>query len=317
MKKSLFLSVLGLSLLLSGQSETARATVTLPSILSDHMVLQRSEHTVVWGKADPAEKIKITLGEITTEAVADADGRWKASLDLSAVKEGPFELKIAASNQLTVADVLVGEVWLCSGQSNMAYTLNRALGGKEEIAQSENTRLRQFTVFPKASPDPLEECRGAWIVASPATSTNFSAVAYFFGKNLQKTVHSPVGLILSAWAGTQAVAWTSKEALEADPDLKAIRDRGLQQEAEYPEKKAGFVTAMPAWEAANGRQDHPTDPSAFTGPTVPENDWKKVTLPGNFRDMGLPDAGVVWLRRKITLPAGSAGSVVSLSLIHI
>ncbi|WP_162274702.1 sialate O-acetylesterase [Verrucomicrobium sp. GAS474] len=288
--------------------------MTLPPVLSDHLVLQRSASTAVWGKAEPGEKVKVSLGEIRGEATTGADGRWKVALDLSSSKEGPFDLTVEGANRVTVSDVLVGEVWLCSGQSNMAYTLNRALGGAEEIAHSANPRLRQFRVDAKSAGEPAEECRGAWVAASPATAAAFSAVGYYFAKDLQKTLDAPVGIVLSAWAGTVATAWTSEESLQADPELKGILDHGLQQEAEYPQKKADYVARFPLWEAAQGRQDQAADPAPFLDDAASEQGWKKVSLPGNQRDLGLPDAGAVWFRRTVTLSAAGAGGLLSLDV---
>ncbi|HEY8966834.1 MAG TPA: sialate O-acetylesterase, partial [Candidatus Methylacidiphilales bacterium] len=289
------------------------AAVSLPPLFSEHLVLQRSAATAVWGRAEAGEKVKVALGEARGEAVTGADGRWRVELDLSAVKEGPFELAVEGSNRLTVADVLVGEVWLCSGQSNMAYTLNRATGGAEEVAASANPRLRQFRVDAKSAEQPAEECRGAWVVAGPATAASFSAVGYYFAKDLQKSTGVPVGIVLSAWAGTVATAWTSTEALDADPELKGILDHGLQLETEYPQKKADYVARFPLWEAAQGRRDHAADPAPFLD-AASEEGWRKVALPGNQRDLGLPDAGAVWFRRTVEIPAAAAGSVLSLDV---
>jgi len=301
--------ILGLALASFLSAAAMHAEVTLPSIISDHMVLQRSAGTVVWGKASPGEKIKVALGDVRAETTAGSDGCWKVKLDLASAKEGPFDLLVEGTNRIKVSDVLVGELWLCSGQSNMAYTLNRAVGGNEEIARSANTRLRQFTVYAKSSNEPLEDCRGTWIVAGPSTSAGFSAVGYYFAQNLQKTIKAPVGLVLSAWAGTVATAWTSAETLNADPELKSILERGIQSERDYPKQKADYVPAMSQWQTINGREDHAADPAAFANAHISEQDWKTVELPAKLKDLGLPDSGAVWLRRHVTLPAAPHGPV--------
>lgn len=300
---------LGLTLATLLSAAALHAEVTLPSILSDHMILQRSAATAVWGKAAAGEKIKVTLGDIRAETTADSDGRWKVKLNLSSAAEGPFDLLVEGVNRLTISDVLVGELWLCSGQSNMAYTLDRSPDGAAEITRSANPRLRQFRVDTRGSNEPLENCKGSWIVADPKTGALFSAVGYYFAQDLQKNLNAPVGIILSAWAGTVATAWTSEAALNADPELKSILDRGRQQELDYPALKAAYPPTMARWQSLYEREDRPADVSAYAAVQLAEQDWKTVELPAKLKDLGLPDAGAVWLRKHVTLPAAPHGRV--------
>ena len=307
------------AVLLTACTMSASANLTLPSILSDHMVLQRSKQTAIWGNANPGEKVAVTLGNSHADGRANEQGKWKVHLDLSAEMEGPFEMKVVGNTTLTVADVVVGEVWLCSGQSNMAFALNRTVGGKEEIAHSANPRLRQFRVEPQAAHEPAATCRGSWIVASPATAANFSAVGYYFGKDLEQKLNSPVGIVLSAMAGTVATAWISPETNQADPELKTIFERGLRQEADYPKLKETYVKAMPAWQATYGRLDYPAEPSTYTAAQVAETSWKTVNLPGNAHALGLPDAGAIWFCRTIALtdkPAAGFALVIDVGGPH-
>lgn len=285
------------------------AEVSLPSILSDHMILQRSAATAVWGKAAAGEKVKVALGDIRAEATAGPDGRWKVKLNLSSAAEGPFDLLVEGVNRLTVSDVLVGEVWLCSGQSNMAYTLDRSPDGAAEIARSANPRLRQFRVETRSANEPLENCKGAWIVAAPKTTAQFSAVGYYFAQDLQKNLKTPVGIVLSAWAGTVATAWTSEDTLNADPELKSILDRGRQQELDYPVQKIAYPPTMISWQMFYERTDRPFDASAYASPQLSDQDWKTVELPAKLKDLGLPDAGAVWFRKHVTLPPAPHGNV--------
>ena len=285
------------------------AEVSLPSILSDHMILQRSAATAVWGKAAAGEKIKVTLGDLHAETAAGSDGRWKVNLNLSSAKEGPFDMLVEGTNRITVADVLVGEVWLCSGQSNMAYSLERSTGAAADIASSANPRLRQFRVDTRGANEPLENCKGHWVLSDPKTSAQFSAVGYYFAQNLQKTLNTPVGIVLSAWAGTVATAWISEDTLNADPELKSILDRGLQQERDYPGLKAAYPPAMAGWQSLYERSDRPSDADAYAAVQVPDQDWKTVELPAKLKDLGLPDAGAVWFRKHVTLPAAPHAAV--------
>jgi sialate O-acetylesterase len=285
------------------------AEVSLPSILSDHMILQRSATTAVWGKAAAGEKIKVSLGDIRAETTAASDGRWKVKLNLSSIAEGPFDMLVEGVNRLTVSDVLIGEVWLCSGQSNMAYTLDRSPDGAAEIARSANSRLRQFRVDTRSANEPLENCKGSWVVADPKTSAQFSAVGYYFAQDLQKSLNAPVGIVLSAWAGTVATAWTSEDTLNADPELKSILDRGRQQERDYPELKAAYPSDMAGWQSVYERADRPSNPASYTAVQIAEQDWKTVELPAKLKDLGLPDSGAVWFRKHVTLPAAPHGNV--------
>ena len=157
---------------------TALADVTLPTLISDHAVLQRSAKTNLWGTATPGEKVQVALADAQAETVAGADGKWKLSMDLTRVGPGPFVLTVTGNNTLTIKDVVVGEVWLAAGQSNMAFQLQKTIGYTEESTRSANPRLRQFVVPVKAEPSPQGACSGAWIVATPATTGGFTAVGY-------------------------------------------------------------------------------------------------------------------------------------------
>ena len=287
-----------------------RANVSLPSILSDHMILQRSASTPVWGKAAPGETVKVNLDSANAQTTADTDGRWRVQLDLSSMSEGPFELHVEGGNRITISDVLVGQVWLCSGQSNIAYTLDRSTGAAEDIARSANSRLRQFQVYTDKSPVPLENCKGRWVVAAPDTAARFTAVGYYFAEKLQQSLNTPVGIVLSAWAGTHATAWTSEPTLKADPELRQILERGLQSEQDYPAQKAAYPAAMSAWLSAQGRADRPFNEASYAAMGASEQDWVSVNLPLKLKDRGLPDAGAVWFRRHITLPPQPHGDVI-------
>ena len=291
---------LGFSLL---ACSSMQAAVTLPALISDHMVLQKSAKSAVWGTASPGEKVTATLDSAAGEAVADAAGRWRIELDLSQEKEGPFDLVIAGENRIVVSDVLVGEVWLASGQSNMAFSLAADVGGKEEIAAPPNARLRQFHVGIAPSPDPKSDCAGKWVAAAPATLGDFTAVGYYFAKNLQQSLGAPVGIIDSTVPGTPIESWTSLNALEKNPDLKIGAERYLKRAADTD----AYASAIDAWLKQYNRADKaPDDPSLFPMDTIP-GDAKPVTLPGLFSAAGLPDAGAVWIWKKITLSPGDLG----------
>ncbi|TSA37416.1 MAG: sialate O-acetylesterase [Verrucomicrobiaceae bacterium] len=206
----------------------AWAEVKLPAIISDHMVLKKGLGIRIWGKEDPGVTVTVTLGDNSTKTVAGPDGRWSALLDLSAAKAGPFDLTVEGKNKVVVHDVLVGEVWLASGQSNMAFFLEKQTGSAEEIASPANPALRQFQVTRAEPPQPAEDGQGTWTVASPETSGKFSAVGYFFQKQLNKELGIPVGIISTGIGGSACEAWISPQSIETDPHLKQAREASIQ-----------------------------------------------------------------------------------------
>ncbi|MEI7731683.1 MAG: sialate O-acetylesterase [Verrucomicrobiota bacterium] len=284
---------------------SASAEVTLPALISNHAVLQRSDHTRVWGKAAPGEKVTVSLGGVRAQATTGADGKWQVILDLSKVAEGPFELTVEGVNRVVVSDVLIGELWVCSGQSNMAFGLARAGEAAQEIPQSANPKLRQFRVANSASATPEDNCKGAWIAARPDTAKEFTAVGYFFGKRLQATIQQPVGLILAAWSGTSAMSWLPPEALASVPEWQSKLASVKKRVDDYPLLKEQYLPAYRQWETQFQRNDHPAEPAAYAAPGVPLGDWKKVTLPATLPAAGLPDSGAVWFRKQVNIPPGS------------
>src|SRR5271157_4956572 len=212
----------------------AAADVKLPALISDNMVLQQGRQVAIWGTADAGEQVTVSLGEQKETATADSDGKWKVELG-PLKKGGPLEMTVAGKNTVTIHNVLVGEVWVCSGQSNMEFAVwnHGVFGGvknaEQEVAAANYPLLRLFIVQKAVAGKPQSGVQGQWVVAAPATVGNFSAVGYFFGRNLYRTMKFPVGMIDSTWGGTEAEAWTSEEALEADPDLKVVADSWRQR----------------------------------------------------------------------------------------
>jgi sialate O-acetylesterase len=196
----------------------------LPSFFTDNMVLQQNEEVSIWGKDDPGTNIKITAswGEMA-ETISDKDGRWKTELSTPGAG-GPYSVTILGSEEIVLNDVLAGEVWLCSGQSNMempvkGYGNQPIIGSNEAILQSKNTELRVFQIERDPSAVLLDDVKGKWHAASPATTPNFSATAYFFGDLLQEMLEVPVGLIVTSWGGSRAEAWMDRESLKSFPEI--------------------------------------------------------------------------------------------------
>lgn len=212
----------------------AAAEVRLPAFFGEHMVLQRSGATAVFGRADPGERVTVELrvpdpspgGGLFTasaEAVADADGRWRVNLDLRETPAAPGELVVVGSNRIELRDVLVGEVWLCGGQSNMEWPLRLTENAEAAVAEAQVPLLRLFTVGKRVAAEPVDamELTGRWVVCTPETAAHFSAVGYYFGREVLRSRRAPVGLISSNWGGTPAESWTSEATLQGGGELYA------------------------------------------------------------------------------------------------
>jgi sialate O-acetylesterase len=200
----------------------ARADVVPNSLFTDHAVLQREKPILIWGTSDPGEQVRVSLtNETGTNAAgqANADGRWMIELP-SLPAGGPYTLSIEGKNKVQLKDVLIGEVWICSGQSNMEMQLRDTFEANKAAAAAENPKLRLFTVAQATAMGPLDKVKGEWKECGPETAPAFSAVGYYFGRDLQKALGVPVGLIHTSWGGTPAQAWTSKDGLEAVPALR-------------------------------------------------------------------------------------------------
>jgi sialate O-acetylesterase len=231
--------VLAIVLVLAG---VLSADVRLPSVISDNMVLQQGKSVPIWGWADPCETVTVTgsWGSGKWETTADHDGKWMVKID-SGKAGGPYEMTVVGKNTVTVRDILVGEVWVCSGQSNMEFTVKQAKSSAEEIADANNyPQIRSFNVGKKVIYTPMYNCNGKWQVCSAQTAGSFTAVGYYFGRELNKQLNVPVGLIHTSWGGTPAESWMSKEYLENDPNFQPILKRFEEVSANYPELKKKY-----------------------------------------------------------------------------
>ncbi len=242
--RSLLLGLLVLGLL----AAPGLADVRLPGFFNDHMVVQRDMNVPVWGWADAGEKVTVKLGGQEKTTTADDQGKWKVALDAMQAG-GPLELTVSGKNTITIADVLVGEVWICSGQSNMAMTVSRSKDFEQEKAAAKLPQIRMVTIPRVPAETPQDNCGGTWTVCSPETVGGFSATAYFFGRTLHQELDVPVGLINSSWGGTPVQAWTCLKCQQKEPQLASLLENWKQQIENYdPEKtQARYEKAVAAW----------------------------------------------------------------------
>jgi len=217
----------------------AAADVTLASILGESMVVQQGVKAPIWGTAAPGEKVTVSLCGTTASATADANGKWMVKLQ-SLAAGGPFAMTVKGKNTIALTNVLVGEVWVCSGQSNMAMSARGVNNSKDEAAKANYPKIRLFNVARKTSGKPLDTVGGKWVECSPATMPGFSAVGYFFGRKLHQELKVPIGLINSSWGGTPAESWTSRPSLDATPELKPLLERWDKTIADHPARVKKF-----------------------------------------------------------------------------
>jgi sialate O-acetylesterase len=294
----------------------AHADVVPHPLFVDNAVLQQGVSVPIWGTADPNEKVTVEFAGQTVAATADPRGKWLVRLAPLKVGE-PRTLKISGRNKIELKNVLVGEVWVCSGQSNMERQLGLRAGQppilnwKKEVAAADFPHIRHFGVAQTKSFTPLSNVQGNWEVCSPETVSNFTAVGYFFGRDLHRARQVPIGLIHSSWGGTPAEAWTSESTLNAMPDFAEplaqiksyIADPALNQRRIREKQNAWFAKVDPGSQANWSRAD------------LEVSDWKTMTLPNAWEAEGYPGFdGVFWFRRNFDLPANWNGGDVELHL---
>jgi sialate O-acetylesterase len=224
----------------------ANAEVKVNALFSDHMVLQQGMRVPVWGTADEGEKVSVTFGGKTASAVAH-NGKWTVKLPSLKASATPGVLSIQGNNKVEINDVLVGEVWIASGQSNMEFPLSRSYQSQNDISGAANPSIRLFTVPKLKSNEPVENVKAAWQECNAQTVPGFSAVAYYFARDLQKDLGVPVGVIHTSWGGSPAEVWTSEDLLAGNPEYKRdILDTFADQDRKHRE-------ALAKWDAEAAR----------------------------------------------------------------
>lgn len=241
------------------------ANVTLPAVLGDHMVLQADKPLPVWGWADPGEDVTVTLGTDTATAKADASGSWRVKLPARTASKTPIEMTIAGKNTIKLTDILVGEVWLGSGQSNMQWSVQASANSQQEIAAANHPEIRLFLVPLVPSGTPARDVKAQWVVCSPQAIAPFSAVLYFFGREIHQQVQVPVGLIATSWGGTRIEPWIPPAGFESVPALSAELKKLNEDKAAYAAARGAYLKTARAWleaseKAAAAGQEYPDVP---------------------------------------------------------
>jgi sialate O-acetylesterase len=279
----------------NASAETATPLPFVSPIFGDNMVLQRGKANTIWGWSDPGDKIQVEIAGKHASGIAGSDRRWRVKIHPPRVG-GPYIMKITGAQTVELHNVLVGDVWLCGGQSNMQVSLRIVRDSEEEIKAANYPEIRFFTVGAHAAYHHADVPDGTWKVVSPETADRLSAVAYYFARKVQQEIHVPIGLVVDALGGTPAEAWASADALRPLKDF------------DVPLAELDKLAASGAPEYGNYVM-HWYDQydiglkGKWSAPDFDDSSWKTVTLPGGFAELGVPDTpAVVWFRREITLP---------------
>jgi sialate O-acetylesterase len=274
------------------------ATEPLPfvsPIFGDNMVLQRGQPDVIWGWSDPGDTVQVQIGNQTASGVVGPDHRWQVKIQPPEVG-GPYTMKITGKQTVAFQNILVGDVWLCGGQSNMELAL-RVTANAAEVAKKANyPEIRFFSVFGRPAYRPAEMVRGRWQAVSPETANSVSAVAYYFAVKVQQEIHVPIGLVVDAVGGSPAEAWTSAVALRPLKDFDIPLALVVKYAAEGAPEYGNYIMH---WydEYDVGLQ------GTWAAPNFDDSDWKQVQIPGGFAELGVPDTpAVAWFRKEITFP---------------
>ena len=291
----------------------ALADINLPALISDNMVLLQDSDANVWGTADPGEQVKVTYGDKTERTKAGADGRWSVKLeDLDA--SGGRDMTIEGKNKITIKNVAAGEVWVASGQSNMEWPVKSAANPAGEIAACNFPDIRVFTVAKKGSETPLDDCTGSWQIATPENAPMFSAVGYFFVRELHQKLKQPVGLIHTSWGGTPVETWIPASGMKANPKFG---DHWKRKLAVYPEAKAAWDAANAKWneEVARAKAEGKPAPPRPRIPRAPDGPTTLNAAPGGlFNGMIAPVTpytirGAIWYQGESNAGTDNRGNM--------
>jgi sialate O-acetylesterase len=295
------------------------SNVKLQNFYTSNMVFQRNMPIVICGTGTPGGKVCVEINGTRGQAKVIADGTWKASLPPQPAG-GPYTVTVKGKKQIVLKNIMFGEVWICSGQSNMAFSVKSSNNSKKEIAAANYPDIRLFTVKKVTSPNrPQADVIGEWTVCAPKTISNFSAAGYFFGRKLHQDLKIPIGLIDSSWGGTLIEPWISYTGFTSSNDFNDIAKTVAESTNPKSHKKAGepHKKAYMTW-INLVKKHYQKEAEAAKGWSAKvlaeEKSWKKMKLPGSIESNDLTMNGMIWFRKTIDIPAAWAGKPVALSL---
>jgi sialate O-acetylesterase len=307
-------------------ADAAQSEIRLPKLVGDHMVLQRDAPVRLWGWAEPGEPVQIDFQGLRVTARAAADGRWEAVIGPYSAG-GPYEMSLHGRNQITLHDILIGDVWLASGQSNMEFPLQRGEAAwmtgvnhaASELANANHPRIRLFHVHHKIALQPAVDVEAdPWTAATADTVGPFSAVAYLFGRELHERYQIPIGLIESNWGGTLAEAWVSGGGLKSFPEFQRQLDGLSHVDARAgADEVAAYTRARAGWSASHGSDDRGRNGGRdlWVAPDFDDRAWPRIAEPQTRREAALKGFdGAVWFRKAVELPGALQGQTLLLHL---
>ncbi len=309
------LTVLAIALV----ATTASADVRLPSVIGDNMILQRDMPLPIWGWAEPGEEVTVKIGGRKGKTTADAKGRWIVRLESMSVGE-PLEMTVSGKNTITLSNVLIGEVWLGSGQSNMEWSVAVSDAPKKEIASAEHPKIRLFYVPKRPTGEPADDVDAKWKLCSPDTVGSFSAALYFFGRDLHQKLDVPIGLIQAAWGGTRIEPWTPPVGFEDVPGFNDILKEITKGNSRYAKAISGAIPKFEAW-LPRARQALDAGASVPPPPAWPEHPLATQTKPtGLYNGMIHPlipfaIRGAIWYQGEANWPDGAKYTAMMKALI--
>jgi sialate O-acetylesterase len=276
-----------------------RADITLAPLFQDHAVLQRDQPLPVWGRADPGEHVTVSFHGQSIGTTAGTDGRWMVYLAAVPASAEPAELSVTGKNTVTLKDLLIGEVWLASGQSNMEWPLKSADDGEREVAAANLPPLRLFSVSHQVASQPAETVTGSWQPCTPESVKMFSAVAYYFARDVQRKLGVPVGVIGSYWGGTPIESWTAAATLQSAAAWPAIEARWARDSADFPTYSKTYGAKRAAWGKAEEVAHATHKPNPLSWPPPPMGPGTPFEPGGLFNGMIAPLQpyalrGVIW-----------------------
>jgi len=289
----------------------------IASLFKNGMVLQQEIPVPVWGSASPGSTITVRFAGQQVSVTADDDGNWMVRLAPLTASNKPAVLEVSNSDGATllISDILVGEVWVCSGQSNMEWPLKSSLNGVEEFQRADFPEIRLFTVPRRPSGLAENSMTGAsWCACSPATAAGFSAVAYYFGRELHSRLNIPIGLIHSSWGGTPAEAWTRWDALEENPVTRGILEAFERDPEVLASRQKAWRIAWEAMEERTSDKGNTKHAEGWAGMEEPKAGWKDMELPGVWQSHGCNFSGIFWFRKTIEIPEAWAGKDLQLAI---